>query len=538
MSEGRLIRERYRLERLVGQGGMGRVWRARDEILGRDVAVKEIVAPPGLSASTEDELRERAMREARSAARLSHPAVITVHDVVEQDGQPWVIMEFLRARSLQEIVDVEGPLADEQAARIGLQIVSALVAAHSDGVLHRDVKPANVLRTDDGRIVLTDFGIAVIQGDSTLTRTGGLVGSPAYIAPERINGERATEAADLWALGATLYTLVEGRPPFARLDPVAVYGAILNHAPDPMRRAGVLRPVIEALLTKDPRVRMKGPAATTALAGIAGGTPAAAADQPAPPRPASPTARPADSALSQSWDLGTRPGDGPQIQAAGRESRWDGVLRLAPTAAMLGAVTASALLGEEVGFSLAELHDPTVIDGFFGTLYVVVAAVGMLAVIGVHVRSRARSPYLSPVAALAGVAALASLPLVHFDDTWHSVMFDPSRHHLSWALVTLPSALWLLTAGGLMRAEGRSAYVLWAALAALALVYFQLDAIRSWGFVPPREVSYLLTVILVLAMMAFRLRTPARRHRRRGYLVGRPSSGDVRTREQQDPAGG
>ncbi|MGI5321167.1 serine/threonine-protein kinase [Actinomadura nitritigenes] len=476
MTEGRLICGRYRLEHLLGQGGMGRVWRARDEILGRDIAVKEIVAPPGLSASAEEMLRERAMREARSAARLSHPAVITVHDVVEQDGRPWVIMEFLRARSLQEIVDTEGPLAEKQVARIGLQILEALVTAHSEGVLHRDVKPANVLRTDDGRIVLTDFGIAVIQGDSTLTRTGGLVGSPAYIAPERINGERATEAADLWALGATLYTLVEGRPPFARTDPVAVYGAVLHRAPDPMRRAHALRSVIEALLTKDPRARMNGPAAVTALSGIAAATPGAV-DQ-AAPRPA--------------------------------ESRPGGVSRMAPLAAAFGAAIASVLLAEEVGFSLAAFHDPALMDGFFGGLYVVVAAAGVPAVFALHLRLRARSPYLSPVVLLAGIAALAVLPFVHFDDTWHALIFDPTREHFSWALVTIPSALWLLTAGGLLRSESRCAYVLWAAAAILPLLYLQLDRVRDWVYVPPRETSYLATVVLLLTVMAFRLRASSR----------------------------
>lgn len=476
MTEGRLIRGRYRLGHLLGQGGMGRVWRARDEILGRDVAVKEIVAPPGLSASAEEMLRERAMREARSAARLSHPAVITVHDVVEQDGRPWVIMEFLRARSLQEIVDAEGPIAEEQVARIGLQILAALVTAHSQGVLHRDVKPANVLRTDDGRIVLTDFGIAVVQGDSTLTRTGGLVGSPAYIAPERISGERATEAADLWALGATLYTLVEGRLPFTRPDPVAVYGAILHRAPDPMRRAHALRPVIEALLTKDPRGRMNGPAAVTALSGIAAATPAAV-DRTVP-RPA-----------------GSRPG---------------GLSLMAPLAAALGAAIASVLLAEEVGFSLAAFHDPTLMDGFFGGLYVVVAAAGVPAVLALHLRLRARSPYLSPVVLAAGIAALMLLPLVHFDDTWHALILDPAREHLSWALITVPSALWLLTAGGLLRSESRWAYVLWAAAAILPFLYLQLDQIRNWAYVPPRETSYLVAAVLVLTAMAFRLRASSR----------------------------
>lgn len=235
---------------------MGTVWRAHDEVLGRDVAVKEVLYPPGLTDDEERILYERTFREARASARLNHPGVVTVHDVVEEYGRPWIVMEFVRARSLQNIIDEDGPLSPAVAAELGHQTLSALRHAHAAGVLHRDVKPSNVLVTGDGRVVLTDFGIAQAEGDTTLTQTGLVMGSPNYIPPERAQGERAIPASDLWALGATLYAAVEGGPPYEREDAVASLAAALSEPVPPPRHSGPLRPVLDGLLNRDPAHRI------------------------------------------------------------------------------------------------------------------------------------------------------------------------------------------------------------------------------------------------------------------------------------------
>ena len=251
-----MIAGRYRLGEAIGSGGMGRVWRAHDERLDRDVAIKEIVLPPG----TEEDAavaRRRTLREARAAARLNHPGVVAVYDVFEADGKPWIVMEHVPSRSLKEIVQEEGPLDDRQAAEIGLQVLEALGAAHKAGVQHRDVKPANVLIADDGRVVLTDFGIATIEGDGLVTCSGQqLHASLDYMAPERAQEGEATEAADLWSLGATLYDAVEGRAPFHRASAVGTLTAIAADPPDAMERAGALAPVIDGLLKKNPGERL------------------------------------------------------------------------------------------------------------------------------------------------------------------------------------------------------------------------------------------------------------------------------------------
>ena len=182
-SEDRLVGGRYRLRERLGSGGMGTVWRADDVVLGRQVAVKEVVFPPGTREDEAEVLRERTRREARSAARLDHPSAVTVYDVVEEDGRPWLVLELVEARTLAQAVTEDGPLPPDEVARIGLAVLGALEAAHAQGIVHRDVKPSNVLLRDDGRVVLTDFGIATTTGDSSLTHTGLLLGSPAYIAP-------------------------------------------------------------------------------------------------------------------------------------------------------------------------------------------------------------------------------------------------------------------------------------------------------------------------------------------------------------------
>ncbi|SNT62983.1 Serine/threonine protein kinase [Asanoa hainanensis] len=252
-----LIAERYRLLESVGSGGMGRVWLARDEMLHRDVAVKEVQPPEWMSAAERAELGQRTLREARTAARLSHPNVVQIYDVVYAQGSPWIVMEYVRSRSLHEVIESEGPLAPERAAAIGLKILDALCAAHSRGVLHRDVKPHNVLISeDDGRVVLTDFGLATFDGDSSVTRQGMVMGSPQYVAPERASDGTSTPEADMWSLGATLYAAVEGRSPFFRRTTLATLTALATSPPDPAKLAGPLRPVLTGLLRKDPRQRL------------------------------------------------------------------------------------------------------------------------------------------------------------------------------------------------------------------------------------------------------------------------------------------
>ncbi len=264
--DGQLIGGRYRLAASIGQGNMGRVWRARDELLDRDVAIKEVRIPPAFSEAEMDELRWRMLREARSAARLSHPAVVTVHDVVEDLGRPWIVMQLIDGLSLDKVIEKEGRLSPKATAEIGQQLLSALAAAHALGVLHRDVKPSNVLLTRDGRAVLTDFGLAAIDGDPSLTQTGMVMGTPAFSPPERIRGEAAKPAADLWSLGATLYTAVEGQGPYAhRGGPTATLAAIVTDDPSPPANAGPLTGAIIAFLNRDPAARPSTAAAMRML---------------------------------------------------------------------------------------------------------------------------------------------------------------------------------------------------------------------------------------------------------------------------------
>ncbi|MBB5630823.1 serine/threonine-protein kinase [Sphaerisporangium krabiense] len=251
-----LLAGRYRLIAPIGQGGMGTVWRAADELLRQEVAIKEVLLPPELGAEHRAELRERTLREARAAASLrSHPSIVTVHDVVLEGGQPWIVMELVRGRSLDKIVREGGPLPPARVAAIGLAVLDALGAAHAAGILHRDVKPGNVLITDDGRVLLTDFGIATIAGDPALTQAGLLSGSPGYTAPERLRGEPDGPPSDLWSLGATLYAAVEGVRAFQRDNAAAVMAAVMMHEPRPPLLAGPLAPVLAATLEKDPARR-------------------------------------------------------------------------------------------------------------------------------------------------------------------------------------------------------------------------------------------------------------------------------------------
>ncbi len=252
---GRTIGDRYTLEASVGSGGMGTVWRAHDKLLRRKVAVKEVLISPGLPAYERELLCERTLREARAAAALNHSSVVRVYDVVQDNERPWIVMELLEARSIAEIVKEDGPVAHRRVVEIGLAMLGALEAAHRVGVLHRDVKPGNVLLCSDGRVVLTDFGVARSPNETPLTSTGLLLGSPQYIAPERARGRPFGPPSDLFSLGATLYAAVEGRPPFDRGDPLPTMTAVVCEPADPMTLAGPLAPVLDGLIIKDPEDR-------------------------------------------------------------------------------------------------------------------------------------------------------------------------------------------------------------------------------------------------------------------------------------------
>ncbi|QFY08388.1 protein kinase [Nonomuraea phyllanthi] len=252
--DGRRIAGRYQLQEPIGRGGMGIVWRAHDELLDRTVAVKEVRYAAALGEEVQL-LNRRTMREARAAARFEHPNVIVVHDVIEEDDRPWIVMQLVPSRSLGAVIKQDGPLPPKRVAEIGLAVLDALHRAHEAGVLHRDVKPENVLLADDGRVVLTDFGIATLETETQLTVTG-LAGTPAFIAPERLKGLPARRESDLWSLGATLYTAVEGRSPHERGMALATMHAVLTDEPDPMPHAGPLAGVISGLLNKEPVQRL------------------------------------------------------------------------------------------------------------------------------------------------------------------------------------------------------------------------------------------------------------------------------------------
>ncbi|BCB84722.1 serine/threonine-protein kinase [Phytohabitans suffuscus] len=250
MTTGTVIAGRYRLREAIGSGGMGQVWLAADDMLGRDVAVKEVTVPGEGQFATV----RQSLREARSAASLNHPNVVQIHDILHTD-RPWIVMEYVPSRSLYDVVVRDGPLDPRDAARVGLGMLAGLRAAHAAGIIHRDVKPQNVLVGHDGRVVLTDFGLAVRQREGGPGRAEALIGSPQYIAPERVRDGDSTPATDMWSLGATLYAAVEGRAPYQRETTAATLLALAGGPPDPMRRAGPLAPILLRLLERDPARR-------------------------------------------------------------------------------------------------------------------------------------------------------------------------------------------------------------------------------------------------------------------------------------------
>ncbi|MFI6817420.1 serine/threonine-protein kinase [Nonomuraea sp. NPDC050328] len=266
---GRVLAGRYELLAPLGRGTMGTVWRAHDRTLGREVAIKEIRQDSGLSEAQRAELRERMVREGRTASRINHPSVAAIYDVLIHDDSPWIIMELVEARSLEQVIEEEGPLPPRLVAEIGVDLLGALRAAHAQGITHRDVKPGNVLITEHGRVVLTDFGIAKAEGDTKLTKTGMVIGSPGYTAPERARGEYTGPESDVWSLGATLYFAVEGRPAYERSSIAETLAALMTESADPPTQAGPLRPVLDGMLNKIHQQRLSTAKAETMLRMVA-----------------------------------------------------------------------------------------------------------------------------------------------------------------------------------------------------------------------------------------------------------------------------
>ncbi|MDN3271042.1 serine/threonine-protein kinase [Streptomyces sp. MA15] len=278
----RLLAGRYRLGDVLGRGGMGTVWRAEDETLGRTVAVKELRFPSNIDEEEKRRLITRTLREAKAIARIRNTGAVTVFDVVQEDDRPWIVMELVEGKSLAEVIREDGTLKPRRAAEVGLAVLDVLRSAHREGILHRDVKPSNVLIADDGRVVLTDFGIAQVEGDPSITSTGMLVGAPSYISPERARGHKPGPAADLWSLGGLLYAAVEGTPPYDKGSAIATLTAVMTEPLEEPKSAGPLRDVIHGLLNKDPAQRLDDRAARAMLTAVINAPDTADADgQPA-----------------------------------------------------------------------------------------------------------------------------------------------------------------------------------------------------------------------------------------------------------------
>ncbi|MFF8598580.1 protein kinase [Streptomyces sp. NPDC015232] len=373
-AEGRLLAGRYRLGVVLGRGGMGTVWRAVDETLGRTVAVKELRFPNSIDDDEKRRLITRTLREAKAIARIRNNGAVTVYDVVDEDDRPWIVMELIEGKSLADAVREDGTLTPRRAAEVGLAILDVLRSAHREGILHRDVKPSNVLIAEDGRVVLTDFGIAQVEGDPSITSTGMLVGAPSYISPERARGHKPGPAADLWSLGGLIYAAVEGSPPYDKGSAIATLTAVMTEPVDPPKNAGPeLEKVIYGLLAKDPEQRLDDAGARALLRAVldapeAPPKPSSEATRvvPLPPLPeqppAAPGAKPADAvsdrmrgALASVRNAGAASRTEPQRPAAGpgapdrpaaapaRASLTDVVPRR--TLVIIAAVVVAALLG-------------------------------------------------------------------------------------------------------------------------------------------------------------------------------------------------
>ncbi|MQB01515.1 MAG: protein kinase [Actinobacteria bacterium] len=333
----RVVADRYAPEQLLGRGGMGTVWRARDQLLQRTVALKEIELPASLPEEERASQKARILREARSAARLSHPNAVTMFDVIEEEGRSYIVMELVDAEPLSEMIDRRGPLPPEEVARIGLGILGALEAAHAGGIVHRDVKPSNVM-VADGVVKLADFGIATIKGDPKITKTGLILGSPSYMAPEQARSEPAVPATDLWGLGVTLYAAVEGTGPFERGEAIPTLTAILNAEPRPPQRAGALAGPILDLLTKDIDRRPSLAVVRRSLQDVAAGRSAGTTVRLDPGAPTEPAERPARGAMpSEPARRRTKP-ERPEDRRPARSAAWLvalGVLALLLVAALV-----------------------------------------------------------------------------------------------------------------------------------------------------------------------------------------------------------
>jgi flagellar motor protein MotB len=264
----RVIAGRYKIDEAIGRGGMGTVWRAHDQVLGRAVALKEVQIPTNLTTDGRADVRERVIREARAAAKMSHPSAVTVYDVIEEDHHIYIAMELVDSPTLSELVEEGGPFTPQRAATTGLAVLDALEVAHASGIVHRDVKPANIMVGEE-RIKLADFGVASIKGDPRLTATGMVIGSPSYMSPEQATGEAADPATDYWGLGATLFFATEGSGPFDRPGPMPTLMAIANEEAPEAEHAGPLKEVISLLLSKDPAQRPTGDSLRPILAGVA-----------------------------------------------------------------------------------------------------------------------------------------------------------------------------------------------------------------------------------------------------------------------------
>ncbi|WP_328537163.1 serine/threonine-protein kinase [Streptomyces sp. NBC_00344] len=320
--KGRLLAGRYRLGEVLGKGGMGTVWRAVDETLGRTVAVKELRFPSAIEEDEKRRLVTRTLREAKAIARIRNNGAVTVYDVVDEDDRPWIVMELVEGCSLAELVREKGVLTPRRAAEVGLAILDVLRLAHREGILHRDVKPSNVLIAEDGRVVLTDFGIAQVEGDPSVTSTGMLVGAPSYISPERARGHKPGPPADLWSLGGLLYASVEGSPPYDKGSAIATLTAVMTEPVDPPKNAGALSEVIYGLLAKDPAQRLDDAGARKLLNAVVdapekpeseAGPVASDATRvvPLPPVPDEPKPKPPKNKPKNKPKAGTKPKTGP-----------------------------------------------------------------------------------------------------------------------------------------------------------------------------------------------------------------------------------